>query len=119
MKKLLNTFLFLAIGSTLIMNTGCQKYKTGDLVVNTVDGLGSSVGSGKTVYLYNNASDYSSATYSKTATTDNAGKVTFSNLDPGTYYVDCDWTNNLGTTMTSSGSGTVEKKMTTTITIAP
>jgi hypothetical protein len=119
MKKSLELMLSLSLGFFLLIASGCQKNKTGDLVVNVVDGLNSSVGSGKTVYLYNSAADFSSSTYSKTATTDSEGQVTFSKLTPGVYYVDCDWENNLGFTITSTGSGEITKKMVTTITAAP
>jgi len=119
MKKSIYFFLFLFVGSLTLMTSSCQKNKTGDLVVNVVDGLNSSVASGQPVYLYNNEADYNSQTFSKTVTTNSSGQVTFENLDPGIYYVDCDWENNLGFTITSSGSGEITKKMTTTITIAP
>ncbi len=118
MRKSMYIFMLLFVGSLSIM-TSCQKNKTGDLVINVVDGLNSSVGAGKTVYLYNNLTDYDNAVYSKTADTDANGQVTFKTLEPGTYYADCDWTNNLGMTITSSGSGTVEMKKVTTITLAP
>jgi len=118
MRKSIYFFLFLVVGS-LSMMTSCQKNKTGDLVINVVDGLNNSVGTGKTVYLYNSLTDYDNSAYSKTASTDANGQVTFKTLEPGTYYADCDWTNNLGMTITSSGSGTVEIKKVTTITLAP
>jgi len=118
MRKSIFFLMLLFVGSMGLI-TSCQKSKTGDLVINVVDGLSSSVGSGKTVYLYNSLTDYNNAVYSKTADTDANGQVKFSNLEPGTYYADCDWTNNLGMVLTSTGSGTVEKQKVTTITLAP
>jgi len=119
MKKSIQFMLTLSLGFFLFIAPSCQKNNTGDLVVNVVDGLNSSVGSGKTVYLYTSAANFNSSTYSKTASTNSSGQVTFSNLTPGVYYVDCDWENNLGFTVTSSGSGEVTKKMVTTITATP
>ena len=119
MKKSIQFMLTLSLGFFLLIASSCQKNNSGDLVVNVVDGLNSSVGSGKTVYLYNSQAEFDNGTYSKTATTDASGLVTFSKLTPGVYYVDCDWENNLGFTVTSSGSGEVTKKMVTTITAAP
>lgn len=118
MKKSIYLFSFLSI-ALLFLGTGCQKNKTGDLVVNVVDGLGASVGAGQTVYLYNNSLDFEDKVYSKTATTNSSGQVVFTKLTPGLYYADCDWQNLVGITITSSGSGEVIKKMQTTITIAP
>jgi hypothetical protein len=119
MKKSIQFMLTLSLGFFLLIASSCQKNNTGDLVVNVVDGLNSSVGSGKTVYLYNSQAEFDNGTYSKLATTDASGQVTFSKLTLGVYYVDCDWENNLGFTVTSSGSGEVTKKMVTTITAAP
>ncbi|MEN9301828.1 MAG: SdrD B-like domain [Bacteroidota bacterium] len=120
MKRSIALFLMLfLLGATSMLSTGCQKNKTGDLVINVVDNLNGSVGAGQTVYLYNNQADFNAGTYAKTATTNSSGQVTFTNLAPGTYYADCDWTSLVGLTFTSSGSGVVEAKMVTTITIAP
>lgn len=119
MKKSLQFMLTLSLGLFLLIASSCQKNNTGDLVVNVVDGLNSSVGSGKTVYLYNGQAEFDNGTYSKTATTNASGQVTFSKLTPGIYFVDCDWENNLGFIITSSASGEVTKKIVTTITAAP
>jgi len=111
-------FLMLIIGFSASLSS-CKKNKTGDLKVNVVDGLGNPLGSGKTVYLYFGQSNFNNASYTESAVTNDAGQVSFFELTPGDYYADCDWQNQLGGNVTSEGSGTVEAKNITTITIAP
>lgn len=114
-----NYLLLFFVTATLTLTTSCKKNKTGDLKVNVIDGTGNSIGSGKTVFLYQGLSDYNNALYSESAITNSSGQVEFLELEPGDYYADCDWENQLGFIVTSSGSGSVDKKMVTTITIAP
>lgn len=117
--KIKNTLaLVLLVGLTTVFSS-CKKNKTGDLEVNVVDGFGNSVGSSRTVYLYFGVTNYDNGTYTKSALTNNSGQAQFYDLEPGDYYVDCDWENQLGQTMVSSGAGTVEAKKVTTITIVP
>ena len=110
--------LLMFLGLTVVFSS-CQKNKTGDLTVNVVDGLGNSIGAGKTVYIYFGNANYTNGTTYKTASTNSSGQTTFFDLEPGDYYADCDWENQLGLTMTSSGNGSVSAKDITTITIAP
>jgi hypothetical protein len=117
--KTKNTFFFFLLASLAISFSSCKKNKTGDFEVNVIDGLGNSVGSGKTVYLYFGNANYNSGTYTKTFVTKSSGQAQFFDLAPGDYYADCDWQNQLGFTITSSGSGSVEEKKVTSITIAP
>lgn len=99
--------------------TSCQKEDlTGDLVVNARDGFGASI-IGETVYLYANEADFNNLLYSDTQVTDNSGQVTFSGLDPGVYYVDCDFDNAAGGITNIWGSGSVSAGYETTITIQP
>jgi uncharacterized protein (DUF2141 family) len=118
MKKQFFFLSFIAF-ALIFVSAGCSKNKTGDLIINVVDGLNSSVGANRTVYLYTSAQSFDDGQYSKSATTNSSGQVTFTKLEPGVYYADCDWQNSLGGTITSSGSGEVFKKMQTTITLAP
>jgi hypothetical protein len=108
---------------TLAGASGCRKEivivdETGDLVVNARDGIGSSL-IGSKVYLYENIADFNNGIYFQTRITDNSGQVRFDNLYPGVYYVDCDFENTLGLTITIYGSGSVSAGYETTVTIKP
>ncbi len=118
MKPKNTIILILFVGLTSIFSS-CQKNKTGDLEINVIDGLGNSVGSGRTVFLYFGNANYTNGTYTKTFITNSSGQAQFFDLAPGDYYADCDWQNQLGQTVTSSGGGSVEAKKVTSITIAP
>lgn len=111
--------IVLAFLSFATLVSSCQKNKTGDLNVNVVDGFGNSIGAGHTVYIFRGKSNYDSQVYEETALTNANGQANFYNLTPGDYYADCEWENSLGFMSTSSGSGTVDPKMVTTITIKP
>lgn len=95
-----------------------QTYNTGDLVVNVRDGQGNSV-IGWDVYLYNNEADFNNYLYSEKKKTNNSGQVTFENLSPGVYWVDCDYKTVAGNTVTVKGKGSVSAGYETTITIKP
>lgn len=97
----------------------CQKNKTGDLDVKVVDGFGNALGAGHTVYIFRGKANYDSQIYDETAITNANGVASFYALIPGDYYADCQWENSLGLNTTSSGYGTVDPKMITTITIKP
>lgn len=116
MKK--SMFLFVALSITLA-TTSCKKEETvGDLVVYAEDINGAPITS-ETVYLYNNEADFNNVIYSDTEITDSNGKVEFKELEPGVYYVDCDFNNSAGGVTTISGSGSVSAGHETTITVAP
>lgn len=103
------------------VNNGTCKYLyqyTGDLIVNVRDGQGNSV-IGWDVYLYNNEADFNNYLYSEKKKTNNSGQVTFENLNPGVYWVDCDYKTVAGTTVTVKGKGSVSAGYETTITIKP
>lgn len=91
---------------------------TGDLVVISKDIVGAAI-SNETVYLYTSLDNFNTGTFAKQEVTDNNGKVSFFNLTPQLYYVDCDYTNILGTTYTLEGNGNVSAGNVTTITIQP
>jgi hypothetical protein len=103
------------LGMTL---TGCKKDKLGDLVVNVVDNSNTPI-TNEYVYLYNSEAEFNSASYSTKLQTNASGQVKFVDLIPKKYYVDCDFTNQLGGTTTIDGSGTVVAGKQTTITIKP
>jgi len=112
---------YLLLSFTLICGSGCKKsavQTTGTLIVNARDGVGTSL-IGNTVYLYNNQADFNNKIYSKTKVTDNSGQVRFETLNPAVYYVDCDFINTLGQTVTIVGNGSVSAGYETTITIKP
>lgn len=90
----------------------------GDLVVNVRDGQGNSV-IGYEVWLYKSQADFDNANYSKILTTNNSGQVTFTDLSPQKYWVDCQYNLVGGGTTTVEGSGTVTAGYITTITIKP
>ncbi len=113
MKTKIILLLFLSV-----IAIGCQKNKTGDLVVYAEDNMSTPI-VGEYVYLYNSLENFNNVTYDDLSTTDSDGKVKFSNLEPGVYYVDLDFDNAVGGTTTIQGSGTVKKKHITTITIRP
>lgn len=95
-----------------------QTYTTGNLIVNVRDGVGNSV-TGYYVYLYANNADYINRIYTSKQKTNNSGQVTFTNLSPAVYYVDCDYETVSGSTVTVKGSGAVSAGYETTITIKP
>lgn len=102
-----------------VLVASCQKEDlTGDLVVNARDGGGASI-TGETVYIYANEADFNNLIYFDTRVTDNSGQVRFIDLDPGVYWVDCDFDNAAGGTTTIWGSGSVSAGYETTITITP
>ena len=110
---------FLKLVLLLALIFGCNKEETtGDLIVFVEDINGTAI-TNETVYLYNNQADYNNAIYSKTEVTNNQGRVKFSFLDPGVYYVDCDFNNAAGGVTTVSGDGSVSAGFETTITIGP
>lgn len=116
MKKL--TF-YLALLFVVSLFSNCQKEDlTGDLIVNARDISGASI-IGETVYLYANEADFNNLLYTTTETTDNSGQVRFIDLEPGVYYVDCDFANAGGGTTNIWGSGSVSAGYETTITINP
>lgn len=109
-------FLFIIIG---ISFASCKKEdQTGDLFVYVED-VNENPIVNETVYLYLNEADFNNVIFSETKTTNNNGRVEFKLLDPGVYYVDCDFDNAAGGVTTVSGSGSVSAGMETTITIFP
>ena len=120
MKKSIQIFTLLLVSvATSTMSCNKEEEKTtGDLTVYAEDINGSLI-SNETVYLYNNEADFNNVIYSDSEITSNTGKVTFQNLNPGVYYVDCDFDNNAGGTTTISGQGSVSANHETTITIYP
>jgi uncharacterized protein (DUF2141 family) len=103
----------------MITFTNCQKAETtGDLEVFVEDITGVPI-VGQKVYLYNNQADFNNVIFSDSRVTNNSGRVIFSNLNPGVYYVDCDFNNQAGGTTTITGSGSVSAGFVTTITIRP
>lgn len=111
-------FILPAIASLLgllLILTGCDR--TGDLTVVVENELGTRIAN-KPVYLYVNQTDFNNAVYTKTATTDSEGKATFYELDPQTYWLDCDFTL-LGIDYVATGTATVEKGMITTVVLTP
>lgn len=117
------TIFYLLLFLTLISVSGCRKEvvyveETGDLVVNARDGAGTSL-IGSTVYLYKNQTDFNNGFCFQTRITDNSGQVRFENLNPATYYVDCDFENTYGEIIVITGSGYVSAGYETTVTIRP
>lgn len=116
MKK--HTYLILAFLAVTLLSNCTKEDLTGDLIVNARDITGSSI-IGETVYIYANEADFNNLIYFDTQVTDNSGQVRFLELDPGVYWVDCDFDNAAGGTTTIWGSGSVSAGYETTITITP
>lgn len=118
--KLKTTKLFLALTLITFTFSNCNKDEetTGDLEVYVEDVTGSAIVN-ETVYLYNNEADFNNVIFSDSKTTDNSGRVIFLNLDPGVYYVDCDFDNQAGGVTTITGSGSVSAGFETSITVSP
>jgi uncharacterized protein (DUF2141 family) len=115
--KTMKLLLFLSL--ILMVFTNCRKEETtGDLEVYVEDITGNPI-VGEEVYLYNNEADFNNVIFSDSKTTNNSGRVIFLNLNPGIYYVDCDFNNQAGGVTTVTGSGSVSAGFVTTITVSP
>ncbi len=117
MKKLVvSSFLALAV---LMIAASCQKEETtGDLIVYAEDINGTALAD-ETIYLYNDEADFNNVIYSDSKVADDNGSVVFELLEPGEYFVDCDFNNSNGGVTTITGSGSVSAGYETTITITP
>jgi uncharacterized protein (DUF2141 family) len=117
--KLKTIKLFIALAAIVVVFTNCRKEETtGDLEVYVEDITGTPI-VGEEVYLYNNEADFNNVIFSDSKMADNSGRVIFLNLDPGVYYVDCDFNNQNGGVTTMTGSGSVSAGFVTTITVSP
>ncbi|PKR79954.1 hypothetical protein CW751_12045 [Brumimicrobium salinarum] len=118
----ISIFLSLTLFLIISITSGCKKESieqtTGDLIVNAIDINGTPLDN-ETVYLYNNEADFNNVIYSKSLITNSNGRVTFLNLVPGVYYVDCDFENMNGGVTTITGQGSVSSGYETEITIQP
>ncbi len=117
--KLQKTLILIGLATLAVMLSNCDKEETtGDLEVFVKDISGTPLSS-ETVYLYVNQADFNNAVYSDSKVASSNGRVLFRSLEPGEYFVDCDFNNQVGSVTTISGSGWVSAGFVTTITITP
>lgn len=116
--KTFKLFLALTLLASALTNCNKEEDTTGDLEVFVEDIAGNPIVE-ETVYLYNNEADFNNVIFSDSKISDNSGRVIFLNLDPGVYYVDCDFNNQNGGVTTITGSGSVSSGFVTTITVSP
>lgn len=118
--KTINVLVLMALiaGSVFLSSCNKDEEELGNLVVIVEDLTGENVWVGKTVYLYDSQEAFNNSEYVESAVTNDEGKVTFVDLDPKTYWFDCDF-EVLGITYAASGSATVEGGMETTKTLNP
>jgi len=94
-------------------------YSKGSLLVKAVD-ANNSILSGYEIWVYDNETDFDNGTNPiSTQTSDSKGEAIFTNLEPGNYWADCEFTDTNNDPAFAEGSGNVSKGMQTTITIKP
>lgn len=97
---------------------GSCSYTKGALLVKAEDGSGNPI-HGEEVWIYNSQQNFDSVIPMAKLAVDANGQAIFTNLAPGHYWADCDWTSTSGANEISQGDGDVVLGKQTTLIIKP
>lgn len=115
--KSIKYFAILVLFAGITAGLSSCKEKTGDLVIFVENELGEKM-EGKTVYLYDSKAAFDEVEHFTSKETLSDGSVTFTELEPGIYYYDTEFTL-LGVDYYPEGSSEVVSDMVTTATLKP